>query len=131
MDADDFARAIVTVGRGEALFSRVIAPRMMDFFSEPRPTARPFPDLTDSERGVLRLLATGANNATIARELSLSSKTVRNYISNIFRKLQVADRVKAISSPAKPGLKRPRPVAAARDEVGGPSKKATRHQQTR
>ena len=106
MDADDFARAIVAVGRGEALFSRGIAARMVRFFSEPRPSARPFPDLTDSERAVLNKMAAGANNATIARELSLSPKTVRNYISNIFRKLQVADRAQAIVIARQAGLEK-------------------------
>jgi DNA-binding NarL/FixJ family response regulator len=104
MDAEDFARAIVTVGRGEALFSRGIATRIMQLFNEPRPATQPFPDLTDSERNVLRLVATGSNNAAIARELSLSAKTVRNYISNIFRKLQVADRAQAIIIARTAGL---------------------------
>jgi DNA-binding NarL/FixJ family response regulator len=107
MDADAFARAIVAVGRGEALFSRGIATRMMRFFSDPHASARPFPDLTDSERGVLQMMATGANNATIAREMSLSPKTVRNYISNIFRKLQVADRAQAIVVAREAGLEKP------------------------
>jgi DNA-binding NarL/FixJ family response regulator len=107
MDADDFARAIVAVGRGEALFSRGIAARMMQFFAQ-RPSSRqPFPELTDSERGVLRLMATGANNAAIGRDLSLSPKTVRNYISNIFRKLQVADRAQAIVLAREVGLEKP------------------------
>ena len=52
-------------------------------------------------------MATGANNAAIARELSLSPKTVRNYISNIFRKLQVADRAQAIVIAREAGLQRP------------------------
>jgi DNA-binding NarL/FixJ family response regulator len=107
MDADDFARAIIAVGRGEALFSRGIATRMMHFFSEQRPASTPFPDLTDSERNVLQLMATGANNAGIARDLSLSPKTVRNYISNIFRKLQVADRSQAIVIAREAGLEKP------------------------
>jgi DNA-binding NarL/FixJ family response regulator len=107
MDADDFARAIIAVGHGEALFSRGIATRMMRFFSEPSPSNREFPDLTDSERGVLRLMATGANNTAISRELSLSPKTVRNYISNIFRKLQVADRAQAIVIAREAGLEKP------------------------
>ena len=106
-DADDFARAIIAVGRGEALFSRGIAARMMRLFSEPNPSPRSFPDLTDSERSVLRLMATGANNTAIARELSLSPKTVRNYISNIFRKLQVADRAQAIVIAREAGLEKP------------------------
>jgi DNA-binding NarL/FixJ family response regulator len=106
MDADDFARAIVAVGRGEALFSRGIATRMMQFFNEPRQSTQTFPDLTDSERNVLRLMASGANNTSIARELSLSPKTVRNYISNIFRKLQVADRAHAIIVARTAGLEK-------------------------
>lgn len=106
MDSDDFARAIVAVGQGEALFSRGIAARMMHFFAQRPAAAVPFPELTESERAVLRMMATGSNNAAIARELSLSSKTVRNYISNIFRKLQVADRAQAIVLAREAGLEK-------------------------
>ncbi|MBV9592621.1 MAG: response regulator transcription factor [Actinobacteria bacterium] len=114
MDADDFARAIITVGRGEALFSRGIATRVIRFFSEPPSAAVAFPNLTDSERSVLRLMATGASNATISRQLSLSPKTVRNYISNVFRKLQVADRAQAIVIAREAGLNPPRSDAGRR-----------------
>jgi DNA-binding NarL/FixJ family response regulator len=107
MDADDFTRAVLAVGRGEALFSRGIATRMMRFFAEPRSAAPAFPDLTDSERAVLQLMTTGANNTAIAQDLSLSPKTVRNYISNIFRKLQVADRSQAIIVAREAGLEKP------------------------
>jgi DNA-binding NarL/FixJ family response regulator len=106
MDADDLARAVVSVARGDALFSPGIAARMVQFFAE-RPSAPAFPDLTDSERSVLRLMAAGTGNNAIARELSLSPKTVRNYISNIFRKLQVADRAQAIVLAREAGLQRP------------------------
>jgi DNA-binding NarL/FixJ family response regulator len=107
MDADDLARAVVAVARGEALFSPGIAARMVQFFAE-RPASTPaFPDLTESERAVLRLMATGAGNNVIARQLSLSPKTVRNYISNIFRKLQVADRAQAIVLAREAGLEKP------------------------
>lgn len=106
MDPDDFARAIVAVGRGEALFSRGIATRMFRFLSEPHASTQPFPELTGSERNVLELMATGANNSAIARDLSLSPKTVRNYISNIFRKLQVADRAQAIVIARNAGLQK-------------------------
>ena len=106
MDAEDFAGCDRRVGRGEALFSRGIATRMIRFFSEAPASARPFPDLTDSERNVLRLMASGANNTEIARQLSLSPKTVRNYISNVFRKLQVADRAQAIVIAREAGMER-------------------------
>ena len=55
-----------------------------------------FPDLTDREREILALLAAGRNNQEISERLVLSLKTVRNYVSNIFSKLQVADRAQAI-----------------------------------
>jgi DNA-binding NarL/FixJ family response regulator len=105
MDADDFAQAIMTVGRGDAIFSRSIAARMVTFFSAKPQTEQPFPELTSSERSVLALMARGANNASIARQLSLAPKTVRNYISNIFRKLAVADRAQAIVLARDAGLK--------------------------
>ena len=58
--------------------------------------ARVFPQLTDREREVLQLIATGANNADIAERLVVTLKTARNHVSNIFAKLQVADRAQAI-----------------------------------
>jgi DNA-binding NarL/FixJ family response regulator len=106
MDADDLTRAIVAVGRGEAIFSPGIAARMARFFSERESAPSPFPDLTDSERKVLALMASGASNTAITQQLNYSSKTVRNYISNIFRKLQVADRSQAIVLAREAGLER-------------------------
>jgi DNA-binding NarL/FixJ family response regulator len=64
-----------------------------------------FPDLTESERNVLWLMAKGVNNDAIAEQLSFSPKTVRNYVSNIFSKLQVADRAQAIVKAREAGLK--------------------------
>ena len=55
-----------------------------------------FPELTDREREVLGLIAAGRENAEIAKELGVSTKTVRNHSSNIFMKLQVAHRAQAI-----------------------------------
>jgi DNA-binding NarL/FixJ family response regulator len=67
------------------------------FFSQERMgPAEPFPELTSREREVLELVAAGQGNAAIAHKLFLSAKTVRNHVSNIFTKLQVADRSEAI-----------------------------------
>jgi DNA-binding NarL/FixJ family response regulator len=107
MDGDDFARALQVVGSGGAIFSRAIASRMMAFFGQPASPSRPFPELTESERAVLTLMSRGLSNATIARDLNLSPKTVRNYISNIFRKLAVADRSQAIVRAREAGLQTP------------------------
>ena len=105
MDDDEIARAILAVGHGEAIFSPAIASRMMHFFAaRPAEPDVAFPELTESERSVLRLMASGLNNQAIAERLSLSPKTVRNYISNIFGKLQVADRAQAIVRAHQAGL---------------------------
>jgi DNA-binding NarL/FixJ family response regulator len=60
--------------------------------------------LTGREREVLSLIAQGVSNPEIAHQLSLSLKTVSNHISNIFSKLQVADRAEAIIRAREAGL---------------------------
>ena len=103
---EDMLRAIRAIGRGEAIFSPAIAGRLIDFFAAPRPIAPPqaFPELTDREREILDLIAQGHNNPEIAARLVLSPSTVRNYVSNIFGKLQVADRAQAIIRAREAGL---------------------------
>jgi len=104
---EEMLRAIRAVAQGEALFGAGIATRLMNFFTAPR-TGAPdvFPDLTEREREILDLIARGYNNADIARELVISIKTVRNHVSNIFSKLQVADRAEAIIRARDAGLGR-------------------------
>jgi DNA-binding NarL/FixJ family response regulator len=55
-----------------------------------------FDELTERELEILDLIAQGHNNMVIANKLSLSIKTVQNYVSSILTKLQVADRAQAI-----------------------------------
>jgi DNA-binding NarL/FixJ family response regulator len=85
-------------------FGPAIAGRMMALFT--RRTARPFPVLTEREHAVLEMIAEGRNNQAIAHELELSVKTVRNYVSMIFNKLQVADRAEAMLKAHAAGLGR-------------------------
>jgi DNA-binding NarL/FixJ family response regulator len=104
-DEEEMVRAIRAVGRGEAIFGPSVAERVLAFFANPLPTPpQAFPTLTDRERGILRLIAQGHPNPSIARELHLSPKTVGNYVSNIFTKLQVADRAQAIIRAREAGL---------------------------
>lgn len=106
MDDEEITRAILAVGHGEAIFSPAVAERILRYFAAPPPSsAALFPELTDSERNVLALMAQGVNNEVIADRLGLSIKTVRNYASNIFSKLQVADRAQAIIKAREAGLK--------------------------
>jgi DNA-binding NarL/FixJ family response regulator len=103
---EDMLRAIRAAGNGEAIFSPTVAARMMDFFAGMRPAKLPevFPELSDREREVLNLIAEGYKNPEIAKELVLSPKTVRNHVSNILSKLQVADRAQAILKAREAGL---------------------------
>jgi DNA-binding NarL/FixJ family response regulator len=103
---DDLLRAIRAVGNGEAIFSPTIAVRMMDFFAVMRPAKLPqvFPELSDREREILNLIAEGYKNPEIAEQLVISPKTVRNHVSNILSKLQVADRAQAILKARDAGL---------------------------
>ena len=105
-DQDDMLRAIRGVARGEAIFGPAIARRLMRFFAAPGGAAPPpaFPELTEREREVLALIAQGRSNGQIADSLFLSAKTVRNHVSNIFGKLQVADRAGAIVRAREAGL---------------------------
>ena len=105
-DGDEVLRVIRAVASGEAHFGPEIAKRLMSFFSTPKPAApsEAFPELTVRECEVLDLIAQGRSNTEIARRLFLSPKTVRNHISNIFTKLQVADRAQAIVRAREAGL---------------------------
>jgi DNA-binding NarL/FixJ family response regulator len=105
-EGEETLRAIRAVASGEAIFSANIAERLMQHFAnEPQTgTAPPFPDLTPRELEVLQLIAQGLTNNAIAEKLVLSPKTVRNQVSTIFSKLQVANRAEAIVRAREAGL---------------------------
>ncbi len=103
-DEDELTGAIRAVARGEAIFSRAIAERVLSFFAAPRRAPEVFPELTAREREILALIAAGHPNPSIARSLHLSPKTVANYVSAIFAKLQVADRAAAMVRAREAGL---------------------------
>ena len=107
-EAEDLVRAVRAAAAGEAIFGRSVAERLLHLFGAAPASGLPasplIGDLTPSERNVLRLMAQGLNNPAIARELSYSHKTVRNYVSSIFRKLSVADRAQAIVRARESGL---------------------------
>ena len=108
-DTGEVLRTIRAVARGEALFGPAIATRLSGFFQHADRKSRsmaPFPDLTDREREVLDLVATGMSNNQIASRLFISTKTVSNHISSIFAKLHVSDRAKAIVAARQAGLGR-------------------------
>jgi len=102
-DRAEISTGIESVARGGVVFSAGIADRVLSFFAAGT-QARPFPELTDREREVLDLLARGLTNAEIARRLFLAPKTVRNHVSNVLTKLQVAGRAEAADRARDAGL---------------------------
>lgn len=95
---EDMVRAIRAVSSGDAIFSPAIAAKLVNYFAalQPSHSSTAFPELSSRERDILALLAQGLKNMEIAERLVISPKSVRNYVSNIISKLQVADRTQAI-----------------------------------
>src|SRR5450755_3510890 len=104
--ADDIARAVVTVARGETVLGARVSTRVLDAVRGgllPGAPA-PFPRLTEREREVLELVARGYPNARVAHHLGLSEKTVRNHVSAILAKLPAATRAEAVALARDNGL---------------------------
>ena len=95
---EQIRRAVHAAHDGEVILDAPVARKLKELFANrPRPTRRQeFPELTDREVDVLDGVAAGLDNPSIAVRLSLSEKTVRNYVSMIFAKLHVDSRSEAI-----------------------------------
>ncbi|WP_391572282.1 response regulator [Cohnella sp.] len=103
----EIVRAINVVGSGEAIFSAVIARKMMFYFDAvlKRTSGNVlFPQLATREREVLEWIARDMSNADISRLMGLSLKTIRNHVSNILSKLHAADRTHAIMLAREAGM---------------------------
>lgn len=110
-DKSEVLRTIRAVASGDVLFGAAIANRVSDYFRNLNRLSRadtgmaaPFPELSERELEVLDRVARGLNNHEIAAQLNITVKTVSNHISNIFSKLQVADRAQAIIKAREAGL---------------------------
>jgi DNA-binding NarL/FixJ family response regulator len=105
-DRSELVRAIQSVASGEAVYGAAVATRIVQFFTGAREeyAAQVFPELTERERDVLGLIASGKRNSEIAGALGLSDKTVRNHVSNVLLKLQVPDRTAAALKARESGL---------------------------
>ena len=105
--ADEVQNAIRAAATGGMVFGASLAARVAAYFTGAAPQREePFPELTDRERDVLKLLAAGKSNDAIAAELYVSSKTVRNAVSGIYAKLHAAGRAEAIIKAREAGYGR-------------------------
>ena len=112
-DRAELVRAIESVASGEAVFlGPGVARRVLAYFAgSPQRVADPVPGLTEREREILDLMATGWGNQNIARRLQIAPKTVRNHVSSVIGKLQVASRGEAIVRARSLGYGQPGPGA--------------------
>jgi DNA-binding NarL/FixJ family response regulator len=109
LSGPELAQAVRTVAAGGALIDPAVARRVVDEFARLAPAARPpgagLPEpLSERELEVLRWLADGLNNREIGFKLSLSEGTVKNYVTNVLRKIGVRDRTQAALRARELGL---------------------------
>lgn len=99
------ADGIRAVHRGEALVHPSVAAKLMqEVASGDRRADGGAGGLTEREHEVLRLIARGMSNREIAKELTVSEKTVKTHVSNILAKLHLADRTQAALYAVRRGL---------------------------
>ncbi len=107
---EELVKAIVGTARGWSHIDPQVAGKLLKRVTQQPTQASPdrtlINELSDREREVLRLLATGLSNAEIAQALFLTDGTVKNYVSTIFSKLDVADRTQAAILAIRAGLVR-------------------------
>jgi DNA-binding NarL/FixJ family response regulator len=105
------ADAVRTVAAGDALLAPSITRRLVEQFVRRPPPGTTVPvaleELTERERGVLRLLARAFSNAEIAAELVVSEATVKSHVNRILTKLNLRDRAQAIVLAYETGLVEP------------------------
>jgi DNA-binding NarL/FixJ family response regulator len=96
IDPMDLLSAVKLVSSGGTFISKEIATLLINQMNEPKLKRSPAKDygLTERETEVLRCLAEGMNNAEISAHLFLAEGTVKNYISNIYAKFELRDRLK-------------------------------------
>jgi DNA-binding NarL/FixJ family response regulator len=107
----DLIDAIRLIAEGNALLGPTVTRRLLDRFAtagRDEEVGRQVDNLTEREREILRLLASGLSNAEVARELFLGETTVKTHVSSVLRKLGVRDRVQAVITAYDAGLVQPR-----------------------
>jgi DNA-binding NarL/FixJ family response regulator len=94
---EELFRAVRTVARGESLLQPTVAARLVNRFAELSRRTAPEETLSERELEVLRCLARGASNKTIASELVIAESTVKTHLASIFQKLGASDRTQAVT----------------------------------
>lgn len=94
-DFDTLKKAIFSVYSGETYIEPSLMPLLNSSLAEREVLKEKVSDLTRREMEVLKMIASGAFNKEIALTLNISERTVKNHVSNIFKKIGVSDRTQA------------------------------------
>lgn len=94
-DFETLKKAIFTVYEGDTYIEPALTPLLNSSLAERDILKEKISYLTKRELEVLKLIASGAFNKEIASALNISERTVKNHVSNIFRKIGVSDRTQA------------------------------------
>lgn len=94
-DFDTLKKAIFSVYSGETYIEPSLMPLLNSSLAERDVLKEKVSDLTRREMEVLKMIASGAFNKEIALTLNISERTVKNHVSNIFKKIGVSDRTQA------------------------------------
>lgn len=106
-DSASFFKAIRDAYAGESYIQPKLAADLIKEFNRPRSArVKNENELTQREYEVIALIAEGLNNKDIADRLFISEKTVKNHVSNIFRKINVSDRTQAAIYAYKNNIKK-------------------------
>lgn len=95
IESESLVETIRAVFRGETVFHPRITQKLLGEFQRITNKNMETEQLSRREQDVLRLIARGKSNREIGGELYISEKTVKNHITNIFRKIDVTDRTQA------------------------------------
>ena len=112
MEGDALARAIVRAMRGDSVVADEMTGKLVAAYrdaattvpAEAAPPASPLAQLSPREQDILRGIARGASNKTIARDLGIAETTVKIHVQHVLRKLDVASRVQAAVIATEHGL---------------------------
>jgi DNA-binding NarL/FixJ family response regulator len=102
--AEAIASAVLAAAAGEQVLSGAVVSRMLHLTERSIKPKEFYNGLTDREIEVLRMLARGMTTKQVAYKLAVSHKTIRNHVSNVYRKLHVADRSQAVLYALRKGL---------------------------
>jgi len=107
----ELATAVQVVARGDSLLAPQVTRRLIEQFVASKPaglvSTAVFNGLTDREREVFLLVATGRSNAEISKALYVAEQTVKSHVSRIMSKLHLRDRVHAVMLDYETGLVTP------------------------